>query len=249
MIRMVRIEIAVFNIESALNAAAAGAHRIELCDNPAEGGTTPSFGTMEAVRRRLNIDVMVMIRPRGGDFVYTPEEYEAMKSDIMAAKRLGIDGVVLGILDEEGRIDEARCAELIMLARPMVVTCHRAFDLTPDPMEALEACVRAGFDRILTSGRTPAAEQGTVLLRKLNEAAGERTIILAGVGINAGNVGSIIDETGVREVHFSARVYRESIARHHNPDVRLTDPLPSDTGLFIADRERISAVLEVLSGK
>ena len=246
---MIRTEIAVFNIESALNAAAAGAHRVELCDNPAEGGTTPSFGVMEAVRRRLNIDVMVMIRPRGGDFVYSSEEYEAMKSDIMAAKRLGMEGVVLGILDEQGRIDEARCAELIMLARPMAVTCHRAFDLTPDPMDALEACVRAGFDRILTSGRAVSAQAGIPLLKKLHDAGSGRIIILAGVGINAGNVGTVVSGTGVQEVHFSARHFRESTAQRHNHGIRLTDPLPSDSGVFIADPERIRSVLMALADK
>ena len=115
---MVRIEIAVFNIESALNAQSAGADRIELCSNPAEGGTTPSYGTMDIVRRKVNLDVMVMIRPRGGDFCYSETEYESMKSDIMAAKRLGMDGVVLGILNQDGTIDEDRCRELILLAKP-----------------------------------------------------------------------------------------------------------------------------------
>lgn len=246
---MIRTEIAVFNIESALNAASAGAHRIELCDNPAEGGTTPSIGIMEAVRRRLNIDVMVMIRPRGGDFVYSPEEYEAMKSDIMAAKRLGMDGVVLGILDDQGRIDEARCAELILLARPMVVTCHRAFDLTPDPLEALEACIRCGFDRILTSGRAASAAEGVSILKELQQAATGRITVLAGVGINAGNVREVVESTGVQEVHFSARVYRESGARRHNAGICLTDHLPSDSGSFIADPERIRSVLEALAEK
>ena len=246
---MITTEIAVFNIESALNAQAAGAHRIELCDNPAEGGTTPSFGVIEAVRRRLNIDVMVMIRPRGGDFIYSKEEYEAMKSDIMAAKRLGMDGVVLGILDAGGRIDEERCRELIQLARPMSVTCHRAFDLTPDAEEALEACVRAGFDRILTSGRKPSAAEGITLLKKLHEQAAGRIMILAGVGINAGNVRTIVEGTGVTEVHFSARVYRESDALRHNMDIRLTDPLPSDGGVFVADTEKIKAVLTSLGDK
>jgi len=245
---MIKTEIAVFNIASALNAQRAGASRIELCDNPAEGGTTPSAGVMEAVRRRLNIDVMVMIRPRGGDFVYSPEEYDAMKTDIMTAKRLGIDGVVLGIQDMDGRIDVGRCRELILLAKPMQVTCHRAFDLTPDPMGALEDCVAAGFDRILTSGRQQDALRGKDLLSRLVNAAGERITILAGVGINASNVAEIVNSTGVQEVHFSARVWQESEAARHNDKISLTDALPSDSGCFVADPERIRAVLAAVAG-
>lgn len=246
---MVLTEIAVFNIESALNAHKAGANRIELCDNPAEGGTTPSVGVMEAVRRRLNLDIMVMIRPRGGDFVYSDEEFEAMKYDIMAAKRLGMDGVVLGILDKSGRIDEDRCRELIQVASPMPVTCHRAFDLTPDPLEALEACIRSGFSRILTSGRASSAAAGIPLLRELRQEAGERIVILAGVGIHAANVASIVSETGIHEVHFSARMYRESDAERHNTAIVLTDALPSDSGQFIADPEKIKAVVAALAQK
>ncbi|MFM8347334.1 MAG: copper homeostasis protein CutC, partial [Bacteroidota bacterium] len=195
----------------------------------------------------VNIDVMVMIRPRGGDFVYSPDEYDAMKSDIMAAKRMGMDGVVLGILDDQGRIDVERCRELILLAKPMQVTCHRAFDHTPDPMDALEACIAAGFDRILTSGRALSALQGKELLARLVQAADGRIIILAGVGINGENVAEIVRTTGVGEVHFSARVWRESDAERHNPGITLVDHLPSDNGLFIADPDRIRAVVSALA--
>ena len=244
---MIKTEVAVFNIASALNAQSAGAGRIELCDNPAEGGTTPSAGVMDAVRRKVNIDVMVMIRPRGGDFVYSADEYEAMKYDIMAAKRMGMDGVVFGILDMEGRIDIERCRELILLAKPMQVTCHRAFDRTPDAMDALEACVAAGFDRILTSGREQGALQGKPLLARLVKATEGRIIILAGVGINDTNVTEIVEATGVGEVHFSARVWKESDAARHNNGITLVDPLPSDHGVFIADTDRIRAVIKAIA--
>ncbi len=244
---MVRTEIPVFNIASALNAQAAGASRIELCDNPAEGGTTPSVGVMDAVRRKLNIDIMVMIRPRGGDFVYSSDEYDAMKADIMAAKRMGMDGVVIGILDVDGRIDIERNRELILLAKPMQVTCHRAFDLTPDPMEALEACISAGFDRILTSGRERNALAGKALLGELVKTAEGRITILAGVGINDSNVAEIIRSTGVSEVHFSARVWQGSGAARHNDSISLVDALPSDSGVYVADPDRIRAVLKVVA--
>src|SRR5687768_15688221 len=132
------VEVVVYNIESALKAQEGGADRIELCDNPGEGGTTPSSGVVEVVRQNLSIDVYVMIRPRGGDFLYSNYEFHAMKRDIVQCQRLSADGVVFGILTVDGRIDKKRCQELIARARPLKVTCHRAFDMARDPFEALE---------------------------------------------------------------------------------------------------------------
>jgi copper homeostasis protein len=242
-----KIENAVFNIESALLAQAAGADRIELCDNPAEGGTTPGIGVVEIVRRNLNIDLYVMIRPRGGDFHYSKLEFEAMKIDLMNCKRLGADGVVFGILNEDGRIDIDRCRELILLARPMGVTCHRAFDLTREPMEALEDCVTAGFDRILTSGRASAAAEGISIIGQLQRAAAGRISIMAGVGINAENVKTILEKTNVKEVHFSARTFRESQFQRHNSSINLLDKIPSDSGQFVVDTEKIKAVRQQIT--
>src|SRR6187549_700343 len=127
------VEIVVYNIESAIKAQQGGADRVELCANPAEGGTTPSYGSIELVRQHLNIDVYVMIRPRGGDFLYSIEEYHAMRKDIDACKKLSVDGVVFGILRPDGTIDKERCKKLVAHARPLKVTCHRAFDMTNDP--------------------------------------------------------------------------------------------------------------------
>jgi copper homeostasis protein len=245
----VLIENAVFNIPAALQAQAGGADRIELCDNPAEGGTTPSAGVIDVVRRKINIDVFVMIRPRGGDFVYSADEYSAMKSDIMACKRAGIDGVVLGILNPDGRIDVERCRELILLAKPMAVTLHRAFDLTPDPEAALMDAIAAGFDRILTSGRAESAELGTDLLKRLVKLAGNSISILAGVGINAGNARNIVEQTGVKEIHFSARTWLERNDPVHNAGISLLENLPSDTGYYVADPGKIRAVREALDHK
>ena len=163
------LEIVVYNIESALKAQEGQADRIELCDNPAEGGTTPSYGTIETIRQNLNIDVFVMIRPRGGDFHYSNDEFHAMKHDIDQCKKLSADGVVLGILTADGRIDKKRCQELIARARPMKVTCHRAFDMTSDPLEALEDCIEVGFDRILTAGQQAQAIKGADLIAQLIE--------------------------------------------------------------------------------
>ncbi|MCU0397772.1 MAG: copper homeostasis protein CutC, partial [Cyclobacteriaceae bacterium] len=189
------IEVVVYNIESALHAQKGGADRIELCDNPGEGGTTPSFGTLEIVRQAVSLDVYAMIRPRGGDFAYSAYEYHAMKRDVEMCKRASLDGVVLGILKPDGTLDKDRCRKLIEAARPMKVTCHRAFDMTRDPFEALEACIEVGFDCILTSGRQTVAANGITLIAELVKKAGGRISIMAGSGVNESNVVSIVRET------------------------------------------------------
>lgn len=198
------VEVVVYNIASALNAQTGGADRIELCDNPGEGGTTPSAGTIEVVRKNLSIDVYVMIRPRGGDFLYSRYEFHAMKRDIAMAQRLSADGVVLGILKPDGTLDVDRCGELIAFARPMKVTCHRAFDMTRDPFETLEACIDAGFDRILTSGGHATAAEGVSKIAELVRQAQGRITIMPGSGINEQTVAAVVRGTGAKEIHFSA---------------------------------------------
>jgi copper homeostasis protein len=198
------IEVVVYNIASALNAQSGGADRIELCDNPGEGGTTPSVGTIEVVRKNLSIDMYVMIRPRGGDFLYSRYEFHAMKRDIAMAQRQSADGVVFGILRPDGTLDVDRCRELIQIARPLKVTCHRAFDMTRDPFEALEACIEAGFDRILTSGGTPTAAEGIETIAELVRRAQGRIVIMPGSGVNEDTVAAVVRGTGASEIHFSA---------------------------------------------
>ena len=149
----ITVEIVVYTIAAALKAQEGRADRIELCDNQGEGGTTPSFGMIENVRQHLSLDVFVMIRPRGGDFCYSSYEYWAMKRDVWQCQKLSVDGIVFGILTPDGRIDKKRCKEIIDKARPLKVTCHRAFDMTRDPFESLEDCIEVGFDRILTAGQ------------------------------------------------------------------------------------------------
>lgn len=242
----INIEVAVFNIESAMHAQKGGAGRVELCDNPSEGGTTPSFGVMEIVRQALNIDVYAMIRPRGGDFVYSAYEYHAMKRDIEMCKRASLDGVVLGILKPDGTIDKERCRKLIEAARPMKVTCHRAFDFTRDAYEALNDCLEAGFDRILTSGRQPTAEGGMDLIKELVIRSDGKISIMAGVGISEVNVIPVVSHTGVNEVHFSARTYKPSEHPRHNHLISLKDTLPDDSGKWVADEEKIKRIAELL---
>lgn len=210
------IEIVVYNIESALRAQEGGADRIELCDNPGEGGTTPSFGTIESVRQNVNLDVFVMIRPRGGDFHYSNYEFHCMKRDIDQCQKLSADGVVFGILNADGTLDKKRCKELIDRARPMKVTCHRAFDMTSDPFQTLEDCIEVGFDRILTSGHQTVASKGTLLIAELVKKANSRIAIMPGSGVNEETVEKIVSETGAKEIHFSATAFRESVMQYRN---------------------------------
>lgn len=210
------LEIVVYTIESALLAQQGGADRIELCDNPGEGGTTPSYGTIETVRKKLGIDVFVMIRPRGGDFHYSAEEFESMKTDIEQCKKLKVDGVVFGLLNTDGTLDKKRCQELITVAHPMKVTCHRAFDMTHDCFQTLEDCIEVGFDRILTSGCHAKAVEGVSVIATLIQKARKRIIIMPGSGVTEQNAAAIVAKTGAREIHFSAMVQRESPMQFKN---------------------------------
>lgn len=243
------VEVVVFNLESAMKAQEGGADRIELCDNAAEGGTTPSAGVIELVRQNLSIDVYVMIRPRGGDFHYSNYEFHAMKRDISLCQKLSVDGFVFGILNPDGTIDKKRCQELITRVRPLQATCHRAFDMTRDPFEALEDCIEAGFHRILTSGHEARAVKGTALIRELVERAGGRINIMAGSGVNEDTVEEIVAKTGVTEIHFSASAYRDSTMAYVNKNiagmgsqvgseyqVRTVDPLKVKRTRALAER-------------
>jgi copper homeostasis protein len=197
------LEVCVETVASALAAERGGAHRIELCSNLAVEGVAPGVDLIEQVRRRIKIPLHVLIRPRAGDFYYTPSEFEAMKSDIAAAKQLAVNGVVFGILDDKSRIDVQHTRELVQLARPLSVTFHRAFDECVDLLAALEDVGKTGADRILTSGAGRTAEEGTPMLKRLNDSAIGRIVILACGTIREGNVRKIVEATGVREVHAS----------------------------------------------
>lgn len=234
------VEIVVFNVESAMKAQEGGADRIELCDNPGEGGTTPSAGTIELARQNLSIDVYVMIRPRGGDFLYSNYEFHAMKRDIALCQKLSVDGVVFGILNPDGTIDKKRCQELIDRARPLKVTCHRAFDMTRDPFEALEDCIEVGFNRILTSGQEAEAIKGASLLGEIVKKARGRIEIMVGSGVNEETIEEIVQKSGVREIHFSATAYRESGMRYINKKIAtMGQPGASEYKLRTVDPQRI----------
>ena len=201
---MLLLEIACFNLESALIAEKAGADRIELCDNYAEGGTTPSLATIEAAVRMLKIPVFVMIRPRGGDFIYTDIDFSLMKRDIELCRNAGAAGVVFGMLNVDNKIDSLRCAELISIAGSMKTTFHKAFDEIKDQKEALEKIISLGFYRVLTSGGAPSAIDGTKSIKALLAQSAGRIQILAGGGVRSNNVIQLISLTGVSEIHSAA---------------------------------------------
>jgi copper homeostasis protein len=197
-------EICVDSVAGVRAAKAAGAHRVELCGDLLEGGTTPSRGMIRQARMIAGIGLQVIIRPRGGDFLFDDDEFAVMQDDIDTAKAEGADGVVIGLLTPEGVVDRARTRELIAQARPLSVTFHRAFDMTRDPFEALETLVGLGVDRVLTSGQEASVLEGLPLITELMRRAGDRIIILPGGGITKRNVDRIVTAAVPREIHFAA---------------------------------------------
>ncbi|MBK8928610.1 MAG: copper homeostasis protein CutC [Chitinophagaceae bacterium] len=216
------LEIIAFNIQSCATIQNAGAQRIELCGNPTEGGTTPSYGFIKAAREATGIQLFPIIRPRGGDFLYSNEEFEIMKSEIKLCKEFGCDGVVIGLLNADGTIDKKRTAALVSLAYPLEVTFHRAFDRVKDMYIALEDVIEAGCGRILTSGLFPTAEQGMGNLQKLVEAANNRIVIMPGSGVRSDNINIIAQKTGASEFHSSARILSASLMQHYNKNMNET---------------------------
>lgn len=200
------LEIAAFTLEGALTAAASGANRIELCENPADGGTTPSYGMLQVARDQLKIPVFPIIRPRGGNFVYSPVEIEVMAKDIALCQQLGYEGVVFGLLDASGNVATKEMKELVQLASPMQVTMHRAFDRSRDAVQALEDCIACGCRRILSSGHYPSVEDGLDEIKTLVELAAGRITIMPGSGLNSRNVLHIASESKASEFHTAARI-------------------------------------------
>jgi len=215
------IEVCVDSVASAIAAERGGAARVELCSNLVEGGVTPSAGLIEAVRERISIGLHVIIRPRGGDFCYQPEEFEILQKDIGLAKNLGADGIVFGILDTNGRVDAGRTRELIDLARPMQVTFHRAFDMCADLPRGLEDVCATGAHRLLTSGGEQDCLQGAEAIARLVSASRGRITIMACGGIRHGNVAEILERTGVSEIHVGLSTPVASPMLHRNPRVSL----------------------------
>ncbi len=217
-----QFEVCANSVESCLAAQTGGANRVELCAGIPEGGTTPSYGEISMAREILDTTRLhVIIRPRGGDFLYSPIEVKTMLKDIEIARKLAVDGVVFGCLTANGEIDSTAMQELMLASQGLSVTFHRAFDVCCNPKEALEQIIELGCNRILTSGQQATAEQGIPLLKELQEQAAGRIILLAGCGVNENNIARIAQETGIQEFHFSARESIISEMEYKNESVSM----------------------------
>jgi len=235
----VRVEIAAHSVESALAAQAGGADRVELFSNPLEGGVTPSEGLIVGARKAVNIAVHVMIRPRGGDFHYSHHEFEIMRTDIAAAKRLGANGIVLGLVSLDGTVDFARTREFVELARPLSVTFHRAFDVCRDVRRALDDLISCAVDRVLTSGGEANALTGIPVLAELvRMAKGEIGLVAAG-GITSENVQQIVRQTGVQEIHAGLRSTFVSPMRFRNEKIRFGVAAESEYQRLVVTEEHV----------
>ena len=233
-------EVCAFNIQSAIIAQQAGAARVELCDNPVEGGTTPSYGCIKVTRAKITIPLYPIIRPRAGNYWYDNNEMELIHQDILICKTLGCDGISVGVQTINGEIDIDKLSKMVSWAYPMGVTCNRVFDATPDPFKALEDIIASGCERILSSGQQTSATDGAGLLRQLIDKAAGRIIIMPGAGINSSNITKLYQQTSAAEFHGSAR---KLIG---NP-VSFTNNLVTDFGQqYIADQEELGKIIAML---
>ncbi len=238
------VEVCCFSLQSAVTAQRAGAGRVELCGGMAEGGTTPSAGLIRLVRQHLAIPFTVMIRPRGGDFLYTDTELAVMQADIETAKTLGADGIVLGVLNADGTVDEVITRALVEQANPLPVTFHRAFDLTRNPYEALEAVIRTGCVRLLTSGQRATAEAGLILLGELVKQANGRIDIMAGAGIKSTN-SRFFAKTGVSAIHLTGKKRLDSPMMFRRNGIGMGSELVGEYERVETDEELIRSVITV----
>jgi len=236
-----KLEICSFDLVSALLAQAAGAHRIELCAGPAEGGITPGPGTIRAAREKLHIDVYPIIRPRGGDFLYSDEEFDTMLKEVAYCKQVGCNGVVIGLLNADGTIDKRRAARLVELAYPLGVTFHRAFDWAINPFEAMEDIISIGCERILTSGQRPTAVEGIALINELVRQADDRIIIMPGAGVRSDNILHLAEKTDANEFHTSARTRVRSAMEYVN------DTMNEDISAVRVDKQEVERILTLFS--
>lgn len=232
------LEVIAFTLESCITIEKAGAHRIELCANPEEGGTTPSVGMMRKAREKVSIDVFPIIRPRGGDFFYTSDEFDMMMLDVKASKEAGCNGVVIGLLQKDGTVDVERTKKLVDYAYPLEVTFHRAFDRVSNAFEALEAVINCGCTRILTSGLHPTVNEGKHILKQLVEQAQNRIVIMPGSGVRANNISELAAFTGAEEMHTSARKLVQS--KMDYTSITMQEQLSH----YEADKEQIEQMLQ-----
>jgi copper homeostasis protein len=235
------LEIAAFSIEAAINALNAGADRIEFCENPMEGGTTPSYGSLLLLSKMTKQPVFPIIRPRGGDFLYTDREFQVMQNDLMACQQLGFKGAVIGLLNADGNIDTKRTSALIQAAGNMEISFHRAFDRCKDPFLALEQLIDMGCKRILTSGQVPNVNNAIPMIQQLIEKAKDRMIILPGSGVRADNIATIVKATGAKEMHSSARKSMPSKMAFNQPTMQ------ENMQYFDVDEAEIKSMLSAIN--
>ena len=241
------VEVCANGVESCIAAQEGGADRVELCASIPEGGTTPSYGEIKVARRILTTTRLhVIIRPRGGDFLYSDLEVERMAADIAACRDLGVDGVVFGCLNADGTFDVEKNRYLIECSKGMSVTCHRAFDRAANPEEALETLIDLGFDRILTSGQQPKAIQGAHLLAQLNRQAAGRIILMAGSDVTEQNIRELQEITGLHEFHFSGREPQPSAMQYINPNLYMGRPGANEATLDYTTARRVTETIAQL---
>lgn len=234
------LEVCAFNIQSCIIAERAGAARVELCDNPIEGGTTPSYGTIKQAREKISIALYPILRPRSGNYFYDADEYEIIKKDIAVCKEIGCNGISVGSSTITAEIDTEWLKRIVDWASPIGVTCNRAFDATPDPFKALEDIIDCGCERILTSGQKSAAPDAGEILAKLVRQARGRIVIMPGAGVKSSNIARLKKESGAREFHSSARKIAANPVTYLNTEI-------SDYGnVYIADENEVRAMVERL---
>ena len=243
---MTVLEICVDSVESAVAAERGGAQRVELCSDLLEGGITPSPGLLERVHKRVGIDLFVMIRPRGGDFCYTPEELDIMKADIEHVKQLGADGVVLGVLDADGYVDVDRTREFVEHAKPLPVTFHRAVDVSADLGDSFEKIIASGAQRVLTSGGKRRAADSTREISQAIQQTSGRLIVMVGGGLNPENIGAVAEETGAAEYHASLNTGLPSPVRFRNDSLFLGADIEREYMRYIVREEDVRSLREAL---
>ncbi len=238
------LEVCAYSVADCQAAQRAGANRIELCGGRAEGGSTPSIGLIRQARAATTLPIRVMIRPRGGDFIYSEAELAVMEADVTAARDAGADGVVLGVLLPDGRVDEKTTRRLMQAAHPLPVTFHRAFDLTRDPHEALDVLIVLGIQTVLTSGQQARAEAGIELLRALVTQAAGRIEIMAGSGVNAENA-RLLAETGILYLHMSGGITENSPMTFRREGVPMATVAPGEYDRISTSEDAVRRVIEV----
>jgi len=243
----ITLELCLESVDSVIAADRGGAQRVELCANLLEGGTTPSAGTIRAAREHSKIAISVMIRPRGGDFLYTDSEFESMKHDIQIAKELGADGIVLGLLRADGTVDVERTRQLVDLARPLPVTFHRAIDVSRDLLQALEDVISTGAARVLTSGGQPSVVEGVATVAKMVEAAKDRIIVMPGCGIRPDNVVSILETTGAHEVHIALEEEIQSGMQFRKAEIPMGGVDGREYLRFVTPQDAVQNMVQILN--